>query len=220
MLSREQRLQQYFESRRESEESGFTDFSKLLSSLEDSPPSSEERFEELRSQSSAVLAMKAAAIEFGRNARLEVKAITNPKAVPSLPADSWFKYSPPGGGSFGEFKWRMEKGEEVLIFVVQEGSAVIGYGLVDVKKSNGGREVKIIDVEHVSRRSYGFATTIHIEDQPFDVGVAHLLVTSIVNHFEVRLYTDATHGSSRYAFKSAGFLSYSGNNPCLLETRP
>lgn len=219
MLSREERIQRLRESLHSKLDSEPVDFRKLEVAFESLSMSSERRFDKLDKPFLAIASITTAAIELGRNARMEVKAITDARELPPLSPDSDFKYSRHGGGSFGEYRRRMEAGEQVLIFVVLERQTVISYALVDLNSSSVGHEVKIIDVELASRRSSGLQTTIQVEGQPFGIGVAHLLVTSLVNYFDARLYTDATQPRSRYVFKSVGFSGYSANNPCLLETR-
>lgn len=220
ILSREQRIQKLKASLLDKQDSEPLSILDHILDLESRPPSSENRFEELGKPCLAVESFKVAAIEFGHDLCANVNAITNAKDLPMLGCDSVFKYSTPGGGIFSEYRSRLEDKEDVLVFVVQECQAVIGYGLVDLGLPGLDHEVKVVDVETASRRSAGLFATIQVESELFEIGVGHLLVTSIVNHFDnARLHTDATHDSSRYVFKSSGFSSYSANNPCLLESR-
>lgn len=85
---------------------------------------------------------------------------------------------------------------------------------------NGSAEIEILDVDTSSRRSSGLKVDLTVQNETFSVGIAHLLVLAIVPTFPGRL-ANATHSTSRFVFKSLGFVARpEESNPCLLWKLP
>jgi len=221
MLSRDERIRNLADPETASQEGtvDLNDLSVWKAAWEEASRSSENRFDKIENRESAIASIRNAATELGRDARIEVKAIADDAELPELSADARFNYSRPGDGTYEEYRVRMEKGDQVLVFVLLDCRTVIAYGLVELGSTALGHEVKIIDVETASRRSSGLKVTIHLEGEAFEIGAAHLLLAAIIDHFDCRLYADA-NDRSRYVLKSLGFSRYSDSNPCLLEIRP
>ena len=65
------------------------------------------------------------------------------------------------------------------------------------------------------RKPKGFVGCM-VSDQQFTVGAAHVIVNALVGELRRPIVTDATNDSSRYVFRSLGFLPRSGKKPRLL----
>jgi len=177
--------------------------------------SSEKRWEAVAS-GAAVARIIRAVERFKLNEDLKVRIVTKTNAVPSIGPDIRFKYGRGCSSLLQECSDRMKKGEKLTVAVVEEDGLVIGYGYA--KRRTDETEIEIIDVDGASRRSAGLAGAVKISRQEFTVGIGHLLVIALLANGRGPFFTDATHDSSRYIFKSLGFeQERSESNPCILR---
>jgi len=184
--------------------------------LEEEEHSSENRFDLIASPD-VVQTFSKATIEFQSKHRLKVMVTKLAKEIPDIPQNARFKYSHAGGrGTLSACSSKIEDGEDLTIASVWENDLLIGYGIATI--DNGECEIKIIDVDSFSRRSAGLAEMLHISEQSFQIGVGHVVVNSLLGKCSRPIHVDATHSSSRYIFKSLGFIHDSkSSNPCMLK---
>lgn len=176
---------------------------------------SERRFEKLASVA-AVRTINSAITQLLRRRKLTVKVTEKADEVPFLVPDTRFKYSRYQYGTLEEQCDRMKKGEKTAVAWVEEDKIVIGYGIALLR--NKETQIDIIDVDLDSRRKHGLSDLITIEGEEFTVGVGHVIVRTLIRHCSAPFRTDATTHSSRYIFKSLGFVrEKSKGNPCLLR---
>jgi hypothetical protein len=183
--------------------------------FEEMERSSETRWEAIASDA-AVARITRAAERFKQNQDLKVRIVTKANAVPSIGPDMRFKYGWGCSSLLQECSDRMKKGEKLTVAFVEEEGLVIGYGYA--KRRIDETAIEIIDVDGASRRSAGLAGTVKISRQKFTVGIGHLVVIALLANGRGPFFTDATHDSSRYIFKSLGFeQDRSESNPCILR---
>jgi hypothetical protein len=137
--------------------------------------------------------------------------------VPDLAESTYFKYSGPhGSGSLAECADRQRDGEPMVIALVWQDDVLIGYGIASVE--DGSWTIEIVDVDLYSRRSSGLADPVQVAGQSFHVGVGHVVVDALMQRCSRPIRVDATHSTSRFVFKSLGFVPMKPDgNPCLLE---
>ncbi len=178
-------------------------------------PSSESRFDNLRNRQQAISEFITQTEQFIGRSSLEFEDVKSDVSRIKLPGGSTFKYD----DQLPSFLRAIERGENVTVVVVRRNSDIIAFGMAEAPNS-GSVMIEAIDVELKSRRSHGVKSSIEIESQIFDIGIAHVLVLKLVEALRsTRIHTDATNHKSRYVFKSLGFSSYSDENSCLLEYR-
>lgn len=179
---------------------------------------SERQFEALK-DAGAVAMISSAVGDFCRQRGFDVEVSEDPAKVPGIRSGFRFKYSSPGSGELQEQIKRMGQGKNAAIAWVSEEGAVIGYGIALLSKTE--TNIKIIDVAPCSRREVGLSHEIVLAGETFSVGVGHVVVHALLQHCRCPFRTDATSASSRFIFKSLGFVPASGSNDnlCLLELR-
>lgn len=182
---------------------------------------SETRFERLRDQNAAVAAIQEATDRFAVTHRFAVKTAAKPSAVKFPLRNTCFKYTRQESGSLDEAQCRMEKGESVMLSLVHEDDCLIAYTITNLSEDQEEGEVKILDVDLYSRRKAGLSASITLEGEEFHVGAAHVALKRLLDELNIPLFTDATNHSSRYVFKSLGFVhDNSRSNPCILQFSP
>lgn len=182
---------------------------------EEESSSSEHRFESLATPE-AVSAIVAATKEFLVQSGLRVMATRKAEEIPMVSGQAEFKYSAHGSGSLAFQKVRIRGGEDVTVSLVWEEELLIGYGIAAAKK--GKCEIEIIDVDCYSRRGAGLAGQVEISGQNFSIGVGHIVTLAMLEACASPFFVDATRSSSRYIFKSLGFVQDdSTDNPCILR---
>ena len=188
----------------------------IRSAFEKEKRSSEMRFDELVSPQ-VIKSVFQATQDFQSKENLQVRITKQSTEVPKIPLDLCFKYSQPWGtGSLQSCSKRMENGEDLTVALVYEEDPLIGYAIAAIK--NGECVIEIIDVDHYSRREAGLVYTLQISGQSFQIGVGHLLVYSLLQECPRPIHVDATQSSSRYIFKSLGFVHDELlANPCILK---
>jgi hypothetical protein len=152
--------------------------------------------------------------KFGFRARLFRRG----DEVPPIAADQrqTFKY----GGEYTDCGEALRGGEDIVIATVLNDGRVIGFGIAEIQGEDGSWEIKIISVDESARRKRGIETTLTIADQQFTVGVAHVLVSQLLQVLPRPIFADATSPGSRYVFKAFGFEHRTDtNNPCLIVLR-
>jgi len=176
---------------------------------------SESRFDNIVSPQ-AIQSIFRATQKFQSREKLQVNVIKRSTEIPKIPHDSNFKYSHPyGNGSLQKCSMRMEKGENIIIALVKEENFLIGYGIAS--SENGKCKIEIIDVDYYSRRETGLSYKVKISGQSFQVGIGHIVVIALLQKCPRPIRVDATHDSSRYIFKSIGFVHDDRSiNPCIL----
>lgn len=179
---------------------------------------SENRFTRLVDREGAVRAVLEGTKQFASRNDFQVSVVQVPGDIPILPSNVEFKYSWRTGGSLDDARCWMNEGTDTLVVVVEEAGVVVGYGTAKREAGEGRMKIEIVDVDRYSRRSAGLAEEIALEDSRFQVGVAHLVVLTLLENLDGPLWTDATNAESRYAFKSLGFIhDDSTTNPCILK---
>ena len=217
-MKRELRKQAFIEKSEHSFQEQVDFFSKeaIRSAFEEEKRSSEMRFDKLVSPQ-AIQSVYQATQDFQSKENLQVSMIKQSTEVLEIPPDFCFKYSHPcGTGSLQECSKRMESGEDLIVAMAYEENLLIGYAIATIK--NGECEIEIIDVDCYSRRKAGLAYTLQISGQSFQIGVGHLVVYVLLQECPRPIHVDATHSSSRYIFKSLGFVHDELSvNPCILK---
>jgi hypothetical protein len=133
-------------------------------------------------------------------------------AIPPLGPDVHFKYV----RAYAEVPDRRAAGEDLLVAIVIEGDRVVAYGIA--ARLQAECEIEIIDVDRSSSRSAGLQVQLEIGEETFGVGIGHVVVDQLVSALRGRILVDATGESSRYIFKSLGFVHRPATtNPCLLQ---
>ncbi len=179
--------------------------------------SSEERLENLSSESWSPHLFSQKATELQENAKLELRVVADASQLPGLGSEAEFSYD---YCSYAACYDRQQAGERFLVSVVLKSSRVVGYAIAALA-ANGSADIEIIDVDASFRRSAGLKMDLTVENETFSVGVAHLLVRAIIHNFQGELRVNATHSISAYVFKSLGFVAQSGeSNSCLLWKLP
>jgi hypothetical protein len=174
-------------------------------------PSSEDRLLDLPQGAWTPTAFSNAARDLLRQAGLTVSICTTGQTVPPLGPDVRFQYT-------SEYLSVLEHAiDDLTVVVVVEQNRVIGYGIACLRDT--GSHIEIIDVDRFSRRSAGLELRITFGAAVFGVGVAHLVVDSLVSTVSRPCLVDATNTDSRYVFKSLGLIPRGDGNPCLLELR-
>ena len=186
--------------------------------FEEEERSSERRFDSFVSPQ-AIQTVSRAIQQFQSKKDLHVTVTKRSRStgVPEIPRNSCLKYSHYWkDGSLQACSTRMENAEDLTVALVWEEDLLVGYGIATIK--NGECEIEIIDVDFYSRREAGLARTLQISGQSFQVGVGHLVVHALLQECPRPIHVDATHSSSRYIFKSLGFVHDElSSNPCILK---
>jgi len=189
----------------------------LRAAFEEEERFSENRFERLKNKVAAVNAINAATNRFATAVGLKVVVTRDPNRIPLPLKCGCFKYSHHDTGSLPDARADMSAGKPITVALVAEEGILIGYAIA-VKDADKETEVKIIDVDNYSRREAGLSRKLVIEGEPFQIGVGHVLVKSILTHCPPPLHVDSTTPASRYIFKSLGFIhADSDSNPCILH---
>ena len=179
---------------------------------------SELRFEQLKDREEAVKLLTLATRLFIDDSDLAVRVVTTPEDILAVPAGSEFKYSGHTWGSLDDAKHSMKEGIAVTVVVVEKDGVLVGYGIAEKEMDDEATEFEFVDVDRWARRSRSFFKEIELEGNPFRIGVAHVLVLTLMDNIKGPMETDATNPASRYAFKSLGFVhDDSRPNPCILE---
>ncbi len=177
------------------------------------PTSSEIRFDSLPDREGAVHAIVAATRALGNSNGVLVNVPAASDTVPDLKRDAGFRYT----DQYQPFIDALHNGEAVTIVIVQKDGDVIAFGLGEVP-SKHGVEIMTTDVEEASRRSAGVKSSIDISNEPFEIGIGHVLVLGLIESIDASvLHTNATSPQARYIFKSLGFVSSDEDNSCLLR---
>ena len=180
--------------------------------------SSECRFELLVSPDT-VRSVAQATHAFACKRGLQVTVVKRTEEIPQVSRQTRFKYSyhwDGGGGSLSACERRIVDGEDVTVVLVREDDLLIGYGIAGA--SDRGCKVEIIDVDYCSRREYGLADDLKLSGQHFQIGVGHVIVRALMETCPRPMHVDATNSSSRYIFKSLGFIHDEDcTNPCILR---
>jgi len=175
--------------------------------------SSEERLSRLPIESWSPQLFRDKTIELIEVGHLEVRLIADVNQLPRLAPETKYRYA---HCSYAACHERQIAGERFLVSVTIEGSRVIGYAIA-VLSTDASAEIEIVDVDMSSQRSSGLKVEFIKEGERFSVGVAYLLVDAIACGFQGELRVDATGASSRYVFKSLGFVQCPEEpNPCQL----
>jgi len=179
---------------------------------------SENRFERLRDRRAAVATIRHATDRFAAAHGFAVTTAAEPSAIRFPLRNTCFKYTRQESGSLANAQYRMEKGEPVMVSLVHEDNGLIAYTITDLNEDQTEGEVKILDVDLYSRREAGLSATVTIEGKEFQVGAAHVALKSLLDTLNVPLVSDVTSPSSRYVFKSLGFVhDNTQSNPCILQ---
>ena len=212
MLSRQERVKKLSKRLKENCNDDFFRFTEesLEIMIEQGQQASEQRFGKLKDTATAIQSIRSRTQELASNKAIVVNIAYQPSQIPKTNRDAGFKYA-----LLGECRSRMQSGEDIAVALVCENELVIGYGIAK-RTSDATFDIEIIDVETASRRSNGLEAELKIEGQKFTVGIGHVIVLKLLESLQGKLKTDATHDSSRYIFKSLGFVSVSKYNPCLL----
>ena len=105
---------------------------------------------------------------------------------------------------------------DITVALVWEEDVLVGYGIA-LSRSDAC-EIEIIDVDLYSRRQVGFGDEFQLSGQEFQVGVGHIVVCALLRRCPRPIRVDATNSSSRYIFKSLGFVhDAQSGNPCILK---
>jgi hypothetical protein len=184
--------------------------------IEEEENSSENRFYLIASPE-AVQTFSKATLEFQSKHRLKVIVTKLAKEIPDIPQNTRFKYSHTGGrGTLNACSTRIEEGKDLTITLAWKDDLLIGYGIATT--DNGECEIEIIDVDSFSRRRAGLAEMLQISGQSFQIGVGHVVVNSLLGKCSRPIHVDATQSSSRYIFKSLGFIHDSkSSKPFILK---
>lgn len=182
--------------------------------------SSEERLEKLSSESWSPQSFVQKATELQNSAKLEVQVVSDASQLPELgelAARREFRYDQ---CSYADCLRRQQDGWRLLVsFALKEGQ-VVGYAIAALEADDSA-EIEIIDVAESYQRSSGLKVDLIVQNETFSVGVAHVLVVAFLHTLPGKLRVDATGSSSRYVFKSLGFVGVPGEtNPCLLHRLP
>lgn len=174
---------------------------------------SEQRLERLPPESRNVQLFRDKLLELQQVANLETRLVSSADQLPDLGSDTIHKY----GDCYVDCRDRLTAGENLLISVIIEGSRVIGFAIAALT-GDGSATIEIVDVDRSSGRSSELETELKVQNERFTVGVAHVLIDLIVSEIHGTLLVDATTSSSRYIFKSLGFVPRPGDtNPCHLR---
>jgi hypothetical protein len=174
---------------------------------------SEQRLERLPPESRNVELFRDTLPELQQAANLKTRLVSTPDQLPDLGSDTTHKY----GDCYVNCRERLTAGENLLISVIIEGSRVIGFAIAALT-GDGSATIEIVDVDRYSGRSSGLETELELQNERFTVGVAHVLIDLIASEIHGALLVDATTPSSRYIFKSLGFVPQPGDtNPCHLR---
>lgn len=177
----------------------------------DSP--SEFRIDSLPDREIAVKAVVQAAKEFSTELGVLVRVPTAEDGIGALNPESEFRYS----DQFQPFTEALGNGEKVTIATVVQTSEIIAFGFGEVPSKNIV-EIMTIDVATASRRSAGVKSSIKINGESFEIGIAHVLVLALIESIDAEIiHTNATTAPARYIFKSLGFVSTDEDNSCLLR---
>ena len=179
------------------------------------PPraTSEQRLERLPPESRNVQLFRDKSLELQQVANLKTRLVSSADQLPNLGSDTIYKY----GDCYVDCRRRLTAGENLLISVIIEGSRVIGFAIATLT-GDGSATIEIVDVDTSSRRSSELEAELELQNERFTVGVAHVLIDLIASELQGALLVDATTASSRYVFKSIGFVPQSGDkNPCHLQ---
>jgi len=179
-------------------------------------PTSEDRIDLLNNVNSLISRVFMAAQDLITHKNLEIKIAKRVDEIPYISNETEFKYSYTGDdGCLVECKQRIVEGEDICVALVCEDSLIIGYGIAVTK--NKKCKVEIVDVDRYSRRESGLFEIFQFSGQNFQVGVGHVLVKALMDNCQRPIYANATNSSSRYIFKSLGFIHNDRNdNPCIL----
>lgn len=174
--------------------------------------SSEARFLKVLDPKEAAKVFAKEALALEKDFGLETIIATDKNAVPVFDDDIRFEYII----AVEDFKSRLDDGGEAVAVFISEESKVIAFGTAS--KNDQETEIEVIEVEINSSRRAGLSKEIEIENLQFTIGVAHLVLLKLLEYCRSSIWSDATNESSRYVFKSLGFVPDEGNaNPCILR---
>jgi hypothetical protein len=174
------------------------------------PLSSEDRLEEISTDTWSPDLFRDAARELLSLGGLKVRLCDQREQMPARTLTTSFKYN-----DYDNCLDRIAQGERLLVAVVLEGKELIAYGFAIWRQPVP--DIDIIDVDLYSRRSVGLSNRVFINHQEFSVGVGHIVVDALATGIHTTIKVDATTSSSRFIFKSLGFVRQPREkNPCLL----
>ncbi len=179
--------------------------------------SSERRLEKLSPENWSPRCFSEKATELQRNAELEVQVVSDASQLPELgklAAGREFRYD---HCSYADCLRRQQDGCRFLVFLALKEGQVVGYAIAALEADDSAG-IEIIDVADSYQRSSGLKEDLKVQNETFSVGVGHVLVVALLRTFHGELRVNATGSSSRYVFKSLGFVGLPGEtNPCLLH---
>ena len=182
--------------------------------------SSEERLEALSPESWSPQLFARKAIELQEIVKLEVQVVSDASQLPELgelAAGREFRYD---YCSYADCLRRQQEGWRFLVSLALKEGQVVGYAIAALQ-ANDSAEIEIIDIAESYQRSSGLTVDLIVQNETFSVGVAHVLVVALLRTFHGELRVNATSDSSRYVFKSLGFVGLpGGSNPCVLHRLP
>ena len=182
--------------------------------------SSEERLEGLNSEGWSPQLFAQKATELQEIVKLKVQVVSDASQLPELgelAAEREFRYD---HCSYADCLRRQQDGWRFLVSLALKEGQVVGYAIAALEADDSA-EIEIIDVADSYRRSSGLKVDLKVQSETFSVGVGHMLVVVLLRTFRGKLRVDATGPSSRYVFKSLGFVGLPGEtNPCLLHRLP
>lgn len=136
-------------------------------------------------------------------------------ALPALGDGVILKYA----GEYETYIEEINDRTDLVVSVVREGDRVIAFAGAELRLDEA--EIKLVAVDHFSRRQRGVRETVEVGGQMFSVGLGHAVVDLLMTALPNRIVTDATGDQSRYIFKSLGFKQQPDtSNPCLLQFEP
>lgn len=188
----------------------FVRIDELLS--EPSRPTSEERLERLPSDQWSVEQFEAAADSLVTTGSFEVVVAPPQLHLPDLTTDTQFRYAQ----EYVDAAAEIPRSRTLRVATVLEAGRLIAYGIA--RRRQSGNSIDIVDVDRASTRSAGVFTIVHCGTVALTVGLGHVIVDALLRTLPRPVAVDATHASSRYIFKSLGFIKRVDQaNPCLLE---
>lgn len=148
---------------------------------------------------------------------LSVQVTKKANEIPNVSPKAIFKYSHHGSERGLEVcSDRITAGEDLVIALVWKGEILIGYGIAIIRENEC--EILIIDVDDKFKRKTGLTEKINFAGEIFQLGVGHVIVKSLIEKCPRPITVDSTTDSSRYIFKSLGFVAENeSNNPCILR---
>ena len=175
-------------------------------------PTSEERLDGLPGDQWSVEQFEAAVGSLVKTGSFEVVVSPPTRLLPELTTDTQFKY----GQEYVEAAAKIPGSRTLRVATVREAGRLIAYGIAHQRKA--GNSIDIIDVDRDSTRSAGIFTLVQCGTVALTVGLGHVIVDALLRASPRPVAVDATNPSSRYIFKSLGFIKRVGQvNPCLLD---